>query len=45
MGFALADKTRRDAEDGVTQQAIKSWQSRAEQAAQGLGFAGWRPGI
>lgn len=44
MGFSLADKTRRDAEDGVTRQAIRSWQSRAEQAAQALGFAGWRPG-
>jgi predicted secreted protein len=44
MGFSLADKTRRDAEDGVTRQAIRSWQSRAEQAAQALGFASWRPG-
>jgi predicted secreted protein len=44
MGFSLSDKTRRDAEDGVTRQAIRSWQSRAEQAAQALGFAGWRPG-
>ena len=44
MGFSLADKTRRDAEDGLTRQAIRSWQSRAEQAAQALGFASWRPG-
>jgi predicted secreted protein len=44
MGFSLADKTRRDAEDSVTQQAIKSWQARAQQAAIGLGFTGWRPG-
>jgi predicted secreted protein len=44
MGFSLADKTRRDAEDSVTQQAIKSWQARAQQATNGLGFAGWRPG-
>jgi predicted secreted protein len=44
MGFSLADKTRRDAEDSLTQQAIKSWQARAQQAALGLGFAGWRPG-
>jgi predicted secreted protein len=44
MGFSLADKTRRDAEDSVTQQALKSWQARAQQAALGLGFAGWRPG-
>jgi predicted secreted protein len=44
MGFSLTDKTRREAEDSVTQQAIKSWQVRAQQAAIGLGFAGWRPG-
>ena len=44
MGFSLSDKTRRDAEDGVTRQAIQSWQSRAEQAAQALGFARWHPG-
>jgi predicted secreted protein len=44
MAFSLADKTRRDAEDSVTQQAIKSWQARVQQAALGLGFAGWRPG-
>ena len=28
----------------MTRQAIRSWQSRAEQAAQALGFASWRPG-
>ena len=44
MGFSLADKTRRDAEDSVTQQAIQSWQARAQQAALGLGFSQWRPG-
>jgi predicted secreted protein len=44
MGFSLSDKTRRDAEDGVTRQAIRSWQARAEQAAKALGFASWRPG-
>ena len=44
MGFSLSEKTRRDAEDSVTQQAIKGWQARAQQAAQGLGFAKWRPG-
>jgi len=44
MGFSLTDKTRRDAEDSVTHQAIKSWQTRAQQAAIGLGFAAWRPG-
>ena len=44
LAFSLAERTRRDAEDGVTQQAIRSWQSRAQQAAQGLGFGSWRPG-
>jgi predicted secreted protein len=44
MGFSLSEKTRRDAEDSVTQQAIKSWQARAQQAAAGFGFAKWRPG-
>jgi predicted secreted protein len=44
MGFSLGDKSRREAEDSVTQQAIKSWQARAQQAATGLGFVGWRPG-
>jgi predicted secreted protein len=44
MAFSLADKTRRDAEDSVTQQAIKSWQARAQQAALGLGFPEWHPG-
>jgi predicted secreted protein len=44
MAFSLAEKTRREAEDSVTLQAIKSWQSRAQQAASGLGFAAWRVG-
>jgi predicted secreted protein len=44
MSFSIADKTRREAEDSVTQQAIKAWQARADQAAKGLGFAAWRVG-
>jgi predicted secreted protein len=44
MGFSLSDKSRREAEDNVTQQAIKSWQTRAQNAATGLGFGGWHPG-
>ncbi|MGH8849593.1 MAG: SIMPL domain-containing protein [Casimicrobiaceae bacterium] len=44
IGFSLADKTRHDAEDGVMRQAIRNWQSRAEQAAQALGFGNWHPG-
>jgi len=44
MAFSLAERTRREAEDSVTLQAIKSWQARAQQAANGLGFAAWRVG-
>ena len=44
MGFALSEKARHEAEDSVTQQAIKTWQERAQQAAQGLGFGAWRTG-
>ncbi len=44
MSFSINDKTRRDAEDRVTQQAIQAWQARAQQAAQALGFAKWRVG-
>lgn len=44
MNFSITDKARRDAEDSVTQQAIKAWQVRAEQAAKGLGFTAWHVG-
>jgi predicted secreted protein len=44
MSFSIAEKTRKDAEDSVTLQAIKGWQARAQQAAAGLGFASWRVG-
>lgn len=44
MVFSLSDKIRKDAEDSVTEQAIKGWQARAQQAAQGLGFGAWRVG-
>lgn len=43
MGFSLSEKTRREAEDSVTQQAITLWQARAQQAAHALGFAAWKP--
>jgi predicted secreted protein len=43
MAFSLTDKTRREAEDSATQQAIRSWQARAQLAANGFGFAGWHP--
>jgi len=44
MGFSLLEKTRREAEDSVTQQAIRMWQTRAQQAAMGLGFSASKPG-
>lgn len=44
MQFALAETTRRKTEDQLTQEAIKAWQQRAQQAAQGFGFQGWRVG-
>jgi predicted secreted protein len=44
MAFSLTEKARREAEDSVTQQALKSWEERAQRAAQGLGFSGWGPG-
>jgi predicted secreted protein len=44
MGFSISETARRKAEDGVTQEALRSWQVRAEQAARGLGFGGWRVG-
>ncbi len=44
LSFTLSDDARKQAEDSVTQQAIKSWQQRAQSAAQGLGFASWRAG-
>jgi predicted secreted protein len=44
VNFSVSDAARRGAEDRLTQQAIKAWQSRAERAAQGLGFQGWRVG-
>jgi predicted secreted protein len=42
--FSVSDASRKKAEDGLTQQAIKSWQARAAEAARGFGFDGWRVG-
>jgi predicted secreted protein len=42
--FSLSADARRRAEEGLTQEAIRGWQERAQRAAQGLGFSGWRPG-
>ncbi len=44
MNFSVTDEARAKAEDAVTQQAIRAWQERAQAAARGLGFPGWRPG-
>ena len=44
LGFSLSDAARKTAEDSVTQQAIKSWQQRAQNAAQALGYGAWRVG-
>jgi predicted secreted protein len=44
MTFTLSEGARRQSEDRATQQALKSWQARAEQAALGLGFSAWRVG-
>jgi len=44
MSFSLGTEARRRAEETLTQEAIRAWQDRAQRAAQGLGFAQWRPG-
>ncbi len=44
MGFALSSNARESAERQLMQQAIRSWQSRAQQAASGLGSDKWRTG-
>lgn len=44
MNFAVSPEARRKAEDALTQQALKAWQLRAQNAANGFGIAGWRPG-
>ena len=42
--FSVSDASRKKAEESLTQQAIKSWQTRATEAARGFGFDGWRVG-
>ena len=44
MSFSVSTAARRAAEDALTQQAIKAWQARAQNAAQGFGAPAWRPG-
>jgi predicted secreted protein len=42
--FSVGEAARAKAEEALTQQAIKTWQSRATEAARGFGFDGWRLG-
>lgn len=42
--FSASDDAQRQAEDRLTEIAIRNWQDRAARAARGLGFPGWRPG-
>jgi len=42
--FSVSEATRKQAEESLTQQAIKAWQTRASAAARGFGFDGWRVG-
>ena len=44
MSFGVSNEARRKAEDGLTQEAIKSWQARAQSASKALGFDAWRVG-
>lgn len=44
MSFSVSADARRKAEDALTQQAIRAWQARAQNAARGLGYDGWRAG-
>jgi predicted secreted protein len=44
MNFAVSPDGRRKAEDALTQQAIKAWQARAQNAARGFGSDAWRTG-
>ena len=42
--FHVSEASRNKAEEALTQQAIKSWQARAAEAARGFGFGSWRVG-
>ena len=44
MNFDVSKDARRKAEDALTQEAIKSWQARAQGATKALGFDTWRVG-
>jgi predicted secreted protein len=44
MNFSVGPTARRAAEDALTEQAIKAWQARAQNAARGFGAPAWRTG-
>jgi predicted secreted protein len=44
LHFSLSPAALRAAQDSLTQQAIRSWQQRAQLAAQTFGSAAWRTG-
>jgi predicted secreted protein len=44
MSFDVSKDARRKAEDALTQEAIKLWQVRAQNASKALGFDTWRVG-
>jgi predicted secreted protein len=44
MNFSVGAAARRTAEDAPTDQAIKAWQARAQNAARAFGATAWRAG-
>ncbi|MCC7326170.1 MAG: SIMPL domain-containing protein [Burkholderiales bacterium] len=44
MNFTVSPDARHRAEDTLTQQAIKAWQARAQNAARSFGSEAWRTG-
>lgn len=44
MNFDVSREARRKAEDALTDEAIRSWQARAQNAARALGYDAWRTG-
>lgn len=44
LNFSVSPASQRVAEDALTQQAIRSWQQRAQSASQAFGAGGWRTG-
>jgi predicted secreted protein len=44
IGFSVAPSTQRAAEDRLMQQAVHTWQQRAQAAAEAFGGTSWRAG-